>query len=109
MLPEALSSDACSLVPGVPRSAVTVELKLDGEAKVRSAAFYRSTIRSDARFTYEEVDRVFDGSERAPGSIAEPLALARSVAGQLRDARLRAAGSGSSPRSPSSTSTSRAT
>jgi len=94
MLPEALSSDACSLVPGIPRSAVTVELKLDDKAQVRSAAFYRSTIRSDARLTYEEVDRVFEGSERAPGTIAGPLALARSVAGQLRDARLARGGLG---------------
>ena len=33
MLPEALSNDACSLVPGVDRAAVTVELELRG-AKV---------------------------------------------------------------------------
>ena len=30
MLPHALSSDACSLMPGVERAAVTVELELDG-------------------------------------------------------------------------------
>ena len=33
MLPEALSSDACSLVPGLPRKAVTVEMVVDGRAR----------------------------------------------------------------------------
>src|SRR6185503_15568187 len=40
MLPEALSNDACSLVPHQDRYAVTVELELDG-AKVRRSAFHR--------------------------------------------------------------------
>ncbi len=56
MLPEALSNDACSLVPGKERAAVTVELELHG-AKVAKAAFYRSLIRSDERLSYEQVDR----------------------------------------------------
>ena len=38
MLPHALSSDACSLMPDVERAAVTVELELDG-AEVVSRAF----------------------------------------------------------------------
>ena len=36
MLPHALSSDACSLVPGAERRAVTVELEMDGAAVVRA-------------------------------------------------------------------------
>src|ERR671927_469752 len=51
MLPAALSSDACSLVPAADRLAVTVELELAG-AEVRTAAFHRSVVRSDARLTY---------------------------------------------------------
>jgi len=39
MLPHSLSSDACSLRPGLVRAAVTVELELSG-AEVRKAAFY---------------------------------------------------------------------
>ncbi|MDQ3093128.1 MAG: RNB domain-containing ribonuclease, partial [Actinomycetota bacterium] len=64
MLPEALSNDACSLVPGQERLAVTVELELRGEEVLR-AAFHRSRIRSDRRLTYEEVDAVFAGAARA--------------------------------------------
>ena len=86
MLPEALSNGACSLRPGEQRMAVTVELLLDG-ADVRSAAFYRSSIRSDARLTYDQVDRILAGSERAEDPWAGPLAAARSVAAALRERR----------------------
>jgi ribonuclease R len=86
MLPHALSSDACSLVPGADRMAVSVEMLLDG-ALVESAAFHRSLIRSDARLTYEQVDRVYAGGEHAPEPWGEPLALARAAAGALRERR----------------------
>jgi ribonuclease R len=89
MLPHALSSDACSLVPGVERLAVTVEMVMRG-ADVQSVAFHRSAIRSDARLTYEQVDRVYAGSERAADPWGEPLSLAREVAAALRERRSRA-------------------
>jgi ribonuclease R len=89
MLPHALSSDACSLVPGADRLAVTVEMVLRG-AEVESVAFHRSVIRSDARLTYEQVDRVYAGEERAAEPWGEPLALAREVAAALLDKRTRA-------------------
>jgi ribonuclease R len=87
MLPEALSNDACSLVPGEPRAAVTVELDFDGPRVVRTA-FYRSTIRSDERLDYERVDRVFAGSEDALEPWATPLAAARAVSAALHEQRL---------------------
>jgi ribonuclease R len=86
MLPEALSNRACSLVPGADRLAVTVEVEMEGH-RARSAAFYRSRIRSDARLTYDQVDRVFAGAERAKEGWGEPLAAARAVAGALAEAR----------------------
>src|ERR1700756_5184166 len=54
MLPQALSNNACSLVPGAARMTVTVEMTL-GEAGVRRAAFYRSVIRSDERLPHQPV------------------------------------------------------
>jgi ribonuclease R len=86
MLPEALSNDACSLVPGAKRAAVTVELELHG-AKVARAAFYRSLIRSDERLSYEQVDEIFAGHERAQAPWGEPLHAAREVAGALEQDR----------------------
>ena len=86
MLPQALSSGACSLVSGQERLAVSVELEMHG-AEVRSVAFHRSRIRSDARLTYPQVDQVFGGSERAEEPWGGPLALAREVAAELRAKR----------------------
>jgi len=86
MLPRALSNDACSLVPGVERLAVTAEIELDG-ADVQRASFYRSRIRSDARLDYEQVDRVFAGEEAAADPWAGPLALARQAAAALQARR----------------------
>jgi ribonuclease R len=88
MLPAALSSDACSLVPGAPRRTVTVEMRISPAGATRSAAFYRSTIRSDERFTYEQVDRFFAGVGRMPDAVAAPLTRARAVAAELRRLRL---------------------
>jgi len=82
MLPHALSSEACSLVPGAPRLAVTVELLMSG-AQVCGVSFYRSTIRSDSRLTYGQVDRIFAGDERPREPWGEPLAAARAVAAAL--------------------------
>ncbi len=86
MLPAALSSDACSLVPGEDRLAVTVELDLVG-TRVRRRAFYRSLVRSDARLDYDQVDRVFAGRERALTPWGQPLALARELAALLERQR----------------------
>ena len=87
MLPAALSNEACSLVPGVDRLAVTAEIRLDGTGETRSAAFYRSQIRSDARLDYEQLDEIFAGRDSAPDQVAEPLALARSAAATLSERR----------------------
>jgi ribonuclease R len=88
MLPAALSSDACSLVPGEPRRTVTAEISIGADGRVGKASFYRSLIRSNLRFTYEDVDRLFEGEGRAPEPVAAQLALARTVAAELKRARV---------------------
>jgi ribonuclease R len=88
MLPEALSSDACSLVAGADRPAVTVELELR-EGVVTRAAFYRSLINSDARLDYEQVDRIFAGAESADDPWGAPLRAARDAAAGLQRRRER--------------------
>lgn len=91
MLPHALSNEACSLVPGAERAAVTVELDLRGADVVR-CAFYRSLIRSDARLDYEQVDRVFAGVERAQEPWGPALEVAREASAALGRAREQAGG-----------------
>ncbi len=88
MLPHALSSDACSLMPGVDRAAVTVEMELHGAVLAR-AAFYRSVIRSDARLDYEQVDRIFAGREAAAEPWRASLRAAREAAAALQRERER--------------------
>jgi ribonuclease R len=87
MLPHALSSDACSLAPGVERLAVTAEIELGPGAKPRSARFYRSRIRSDARLDYDQLDAIFAGRTPAPEPVAEPLRAARDIAAALGEQR----------------------
>ncbi|HTW12436.1 MAG TPA: RNB domain-containing ribonuclease, partial [Solirubrobacteraceae bacterium] len=86
MLPEELSNGACSLVPGQDRLTVTVEMLLRG-SEVLSASFYRSVIRSDRRLTYEQVDRIFAGADRAEGEWGAGLASARAAARALEQRR----------------------
>ena len=90
MLPEALSNDACSLVPEQDRLAVTVELEFEG-ATVRRTAFTRSTIRSDARLDYPRVDAHLRRRGGRRGTMVRRLAAAREVARPGRRARRRAA------------------
>ncbi|HET8565148.1 MAG TPA: RNB domain-containing ribonuclease [Solirubrobacterales bacterium] len=87
MLPHALSSEACSLSPGVERLAVTTEVELGPGMEPRSARFYRSRIRSDARLNYDQLDEIFAGRHRPPSEVAEPLAAARGVAAGLGEHR----------------------
>ncbi len=91
MLPHALSSDSCSLRPGVDRAAVTVEMELDGPEVVK-ASFHRSLIRSDERLDYERVDRIFAGREQAADPWAVPLQAAREAAAALQRRRESAGG-----------------
>ncbi|HEU5062728.1 MAG TPA: RNB domain-containing ribonuclease [Solirubrobacterales bacterium] len=87
MLPHALSSEACSLAPGVERLAVTTEVELGPGMEPRRARFYRSRIRSDVRLNYDELDEIFAGRAQPPAQVAEPLAAAREVAAGLGEHR----------------------
>jgi ribonuclease R len=86
MLPRALSNDACSLVAGIDRAAVTVEMTI-GPRGVRGASMYRSVIRSDERLDYDRVDRLFAGLEQAAEPWGTPLAAARGAAAALGELR----------------------
>jgi ribonuclease R len=87
MLPHALSSESCSLAPGVERLAVTAEIELGAAGEPRSASFYRSLICSDARLDYDQLDVIFAGRGQAPEQVVEPLAVARETAAALGERR----------------------
>lgn len=58
MLPEKLSNNICSLVPGKDRFTVTAILKFDRNGKLLKKHFVRSVIRSHHRFTYTTVKQI---------------------------------------------------
>jgi ribonuclease R len=83
MLPGSLSSDACSLRPGVERLAVTTEIELTADGRAAATSFYRSRIRSDVRLDYDSLDRIFSGTDRAPDPVGEAIEAARAAAAAI--------------------------
>ena len=74
MLPEALSNDLCSLVPGADRPCLAVHLWIDAAGRKRRHRFERGIMRSAARLTYDAVQAAHDAN--AAGRPAEPFPLA---------------------------------
>lgn len=68
MLPFELSSDLCSLRPGVDRGCVSVLLTLTHDARVASVRFARTIIRSARRLSYDDVDALL-----AHGTPIDPI------------------------------------
>ncbi|MGF1511346.1 MAG: ribonuclease R family protein [Myxococcota bacterium] len=90
MLPRALSEDRCSLLPGRERAALTVELRVDVEGRIRSTDIYKSVIRSDQRLSYEEVAASFnsEGHCELQPQITETLAWLRAAASRIGATRV---------------------
>lgn len=64
MLPEELSNGICSLNPHVVRLTNTCEMHVASDGTVTSRMVYPSYIRSFARMTYHNVNRILDGDEQ---------------------------------------------
>ncbi len=87
MLPHDLADDACSLRPHQDRLTVTVEVPFDAGLGAGEPLFYRSVIRSRARLTYGQVERILAGREQADAEIDDGLRLAERLATELRRRR----------------------
>ena len=61
MLPEELSNGVCSLMPGKDRLAVSAFLTFDKAGRCIARKFAKSIIRSQMRFTYEQVMALISG------------------------------------------------
>jgi ribonuclease R len=61
MLPHALSSGICSLVEHRDRLTQTVVIELDAQGRPRKAEYHDGVIRSAARMTYQQVQKIVDG------------------------------------------------
>lgn len=89
MLPRELSEERASLLPGAERAALTVELRIDPEGWVRAVDLRETTIRSDARVSYDEAAAFLDeGREEAvPRELKSTLRCLRAAAGRLAAVR----------------------
>ncbi len=63
MLPEALSNGLCSINPEVDRLCLACDMTVDDNGKVKSARFYEAVMRSHARMTYDQVERMISGGD----------------------------------------------
>jgi|TARA_B100001964_G_scaffold8142_1_gene8757 ribonuclease R len=61
MLPQALSSDLCSLLPKAQRACIACHMTVDAEGKMLSHRFARGLMRSAARLTYRGLQEDADG------------------------------------------------
>ncbi len=92
MLPENLSGNLCSLMPGKDRPAVTVVLDFDRMGALKYKRYSRSIIKSHKRFTYDMVkDILIDkdpAARRGHKAFLTPLKWASELAGALRARRM---------------------
>jgi len=70
MLPERISNDLCSLVPGEPRGALAVRMVIGNDGRKRSHSFHRILMRSAAKLNYAQAQAAIDGR---PDDVTGPL------------------------------------
>ena len=73
MLPERLSNGICSLRPDEDRLCMVAEMVFDSGGRRTSTELYPAVMRSAARCTYEEVQRVLDGDSVPDRNRFRPL------------------------------------
>lgn len=86
MLPEKLSNNICSLVPGKDRLAFSVIVEMTPRARTVKYKIAKSVINSKRRFTYNEVQQILDNGK---GEFRDRLIKLNEFANKLRKKRLR--------------------
>lgn len=94
MLPRALSSNLCSLLPDVVRLCLCVHAELDASGQVKKTRLVRGFMRSAAKLTYGGVARALGFTEEPPvqpkaEEMLEGLKVAYECSRLLRDRRMK--------------------
>ena len=84
MLPERLCNELCSLRPDEDKFCFSAVFEMNGEADIVSSRIRRCVIRSDRRFTYEEVQEIL---EKGEGEYVTELSRLNDLAHKLRKRR----------------------
>lgn len=92
MLPAELSEAALSLLPGVERDTLTVELRVDPEGEVAAADVYASRIRSDGRIDYTLASEALRRRQPVAPDLDATLRGLRTVSARLQTSRARRGG-----------------
>jgi ribonuclease R len=74
MLPERISNDLCSLVPGEARGALAVRMVIGNDGRKRSHSFHRILMRSAAKLNYAQAQAAIDGRpDDTTGPLLDPI------------------------------------
>lgn len=89
MLPEALSTDVCSLKQDVDRAALACHLKIDAKGKIVSSRFTRAIVRLTGNIAYEDAQAAMNGDLEHPmkALALEPLWACWKLLAKARDGR----------------------
>ncbi len=90
MLPGHLTTDVCSLNPGVPKRTHTADMEITSEGEVISVVTYRSLIKSSAQLNYEQVQMLFDGKDNhhIPPALCKSILVLDQLTQVLRKKRM---------------------
>lgn len=91
MLPEALSTSLCSLVPNQDRFCLSCRMRFTSHGERKDVLLTKSVIQSDYRMTYRVVQRILDGDEeacKAYPKLPKILAICHDLAHTLRQKRI---------------------
>lgn len=89
MLPERLSNNLCSLVPGENRFAFSVFMEFSSRGTLKNYRIEETVIHSKRRYSYEEVQKIIEGAD---GDNKELILSLRSLANTLYDKRMKGGG-----------------
>lgn len=93
MLPPELSDELCSLKPGEVRRCMTIDVFLDGAARVVGYEAYPALMRSKARLSYDEAQELLEGGGSSlEGELAWRLRELSALAKKRAAARAHAGG-----------------
>ncbi len=84
MLPEVLSNFVCSLRPDEEKLCFSAVFQLDDDAQIHEQWFGKTVIKSDRRFTYEEVQTIIETKQ---GEYKDDILVLDRLAKKLRDER----------------------
>ena len=87
MLPEHLCNFLCSLRPNEEKLAYSVIFTMNEKAEIKKFNITRTVIKSDRRFSYEEVQEIIESGQ---GEYCEEIKVLNSLAQKMRSKRFQA-------------------